>query len=374
MNKKVFYTPEEVLRLFKERNLPSNFCVVPFTNLIFNPGGRISVCRQKGTDHSIGHLEENSLDEIWNNDYIKKWREEFLTGDVKICKNDQSRDACNLWSANYHYFDSATFNITQEKKILKVTANFNGQCNLECKMCHIWQMPNGFYDKNNFMEKAKNDFFPYMKEIEFLSGEPFIQKDTYKLIALVSEVNTDCYWSFTTNAHWKLSPAIIKSLDKIPIKSIIISVDSLKPDIFPQIRKGGSLKKLLQTVDDLIAYEKSRLAQGKTALGLTIHFTAMRDNFLEALDIINFCEEKNLRHSFKTLVEPEPLSVLTLPYEERLDLLDHYIATATDNQLKKTMRVVRPLLEQLTPIDNARIYDLMYQKLRKPVSTSPAHG
>lgn len=367
MSKKVFHAPEEVLQFFKDRNLPSNFCVVPFTNLIFNPGGRISVCRQKGTDHSIGHLDKSSLDEIWNNEYIKNWRDEFLKGDVKICEKEQSRDACHLWSSNYHFFEDAKLNVIQDNNILKVTANFNGQCNLECKMCHIWQMENGYYDKNNFWANAEQKFFPFIKEIELLSGEPFIQKDTYKLIDLISTVNSDCYWSFTTNAHWKLGPAVIKSLDKINVKNIIISVDSLKPDSFAEIRKGGSLVKLLNTIDDLLVYEKIRLKNNKSSLGLTLHFTAMRENFLEALDIITFCEAKGLRHSFKTLLTPDSLSVLTLPYEKRLDLVTRFINDANYTQLKKAMRVVRPLTEQLTPIDKARVFDLMFQKLHLPI-------
>lgn len=363
MSKKVFHTPEEILKMFKSRNLPENFCLVPFTNLIFNPGGRVSICRQKGTDHSIGHLENNSLYEIWNNDYVQKWRDEFLSGNVKICKNEQSRDACHLWSSNYHFFDEASLSTVQDEKFLKVTANFNGQCNLECKMCHVWTMENGYYDKNNFWEKAKERFFPYIKEIELLSGEPFIQKDTYKLIDVVASVNKDCYWAFTTNAHWKLSPAVIQALDKINIKNIIVSLDSLKPDIFSEIRKKGALSKILQTIDDLLAYDKQRMAAGRTSLGLTLHFTAMRDNFLEILDIITFCEQKGLRHSMRTLVEPENLSVLTLPYSERLDLLNRFIDSASNSQLRKAMRVARPLTEQLNPVDRAQVFELMYQKL-----------
>ena len=285
---------------------------------------------------------------------------------MQICKKEQSRDACHLWSSNYHFFDDAKISVTQEKKILKVTANFNGQCNLECKMCHIWKMENGYYNKNEFWKNAEIDFFPYIKEIELLSGEPFIQKDTYKLIDVISSLNNDCFWSFTTNAHWKLNATVMKSLDKINIKNIIISIDSLKPEAFAEIRKGGSLKKLMQTIDDLLEYEKNRLLNNKSPLGLTLHFTAMRENFLEALDIISFCEEKGLRHSFKTLLTPEPLSVLTLPYEERLNLLNKFVNTANYTQLKKAMRVARPLTESLEPIDKARIFDLMFQKLSKP--------
>lgn len=368
MKKQVFHTPQEILQMFKDRGLPENFCIVPFTNLIFNPGGRISVCRQKGTDHSIGHLNQESLVQIWNNKYIQSWRQELLSGKVKICDKEQKREACHLSASNYHFFDEVFPKIDQELKLLKITANFNGHCNLQCTMCHIWKMENGYYDKEDFWNNSEKDFFPFIKEIELLSGEPFIQKDTYKLIDKVSNVNSDCQWAFTTNAHWSLNSAVKKYLDKIHVKNIIISVDSLEPQKFEEIRKGGSLQKLQKTVDDLVEYEKERVAQGKTPLGLTIHFTAMRNNFLEALDIITYCEQNGLRHSFKTLITPEHLSVTTLPYEEQKALLKEFISRGEPNQVQKAMRVARPLTEVLTPIDKAEIFYLMQNKLKSLVT------
>ncbi|MEQ1722792.1 MAG: SPASM domain-containing protein, partial [Pseudobdellovibrio sp.] len=123
MKNKVFHTPEEISQLFETHNLPKNFCIVPFTNMIFNPGGKVSVCRQKGTDHTIGHLDQNSANEIWNNNYIQQWRNEFLTGDVKICAKEQGRDACHLSSSNYHFFSDVKLTTRQDTHPLKITAN-----------------------------------------------------------------------------------------------------------------------------------------------------------------------------------------------------------------------------------------------------------
>ena len=88
--------PQEILKLFKQHKLPENFCIIPFVNMIFNPGGSVSVCRQKGTEHQVGHLDENSIEDIWNNSYMQKWRNEFLTGEVKICKKEMRCSGYNL--------------------------------------------------------------------------------------------------------------------------------------------------------------------------------------------------------------------------------------------------------------------------------------
>ena len=231
--------PNELLQKFKNKGLPEDFCIIPFVNLIFNPGGKIGVCRQKGTQHIVGDLETSSIDEIWNSKILQQWRGEFLTGNIKTCKKEIANNRCNLGSKNYEYFE----NVVLEKEIplpmKKFTANFNGQCNLECIMCDVWKMPNGYYDKANFWKNVKSEFFPYIKELELLSGEPFVQKDTYKLIDCVSEINPDCWWSFTTNAHWSLTSKIKADLDKIKIKNMQLSIDSFDSKTYSEIRKKG---------------------------------------------------------------------------------------------------------------------------------------
>jgi radical SAM protein with 4Fe4S-binding SPASM domain len=365
MAKTVFHAPQEILKLFKDNGLPENFCIVPFTNLIFNPGGKVSVCRHKGTDHSIGHLSENTFSEIWNNDYIRAWREEFLSGNVKICSQEQKRDVCHLNSSEYHFFQDTKFEVRQDPKLMKFTANFNGQCNLQCTMCHVWTMENGFYDKNNFWENAEQNLFPYIKEIEFLSGEPFIQKDTYKLIDRISAINKDCQWSVTTNGQWSLNSVVMQKLDKIEIKNIIVSIDSLNPDRFAKLRGGGSLSRTLKTIDDLISYEKVRVASGRSPLGLTAHFTAVSENFLEALDMVTFCDQKGLRHGFRTLVFPEALSVLSLPYPDRLRLIESFVEAGSANQIKKAMRVILPLVDELNKSDKIYIFQKISDKFKE---------
>ena len=96
-------SPVEVLSKFDELSLPRHFCVVPFTNLILNPSGKVSVCRQKGTDHYIGDLTTSTIEEIWNSEYLKSWRKEFLDGNPNICKKEIENDQCHLGSGSYFF-------------------------------------------------------------------------------------------------------------------------------------------------------------------------------------------------------------------------------------------------------------------------------
>lgn len=340
-------SPQEIIKLFKENKLPENFCIIPFVNLIFNPGGKISVCRQKGTEHIIGSLENNTIEEVWNNEYIQAWREEFLTGNVKICKRETNEDFCHLGSLNYNYFSEVSLTKQQTLPMKKFTANFNGKCNLECVMCDVWKMPNDYYNKGDFWDKAKTDFFPYIKEMELLSGEPFVQKDTWRLIDEVSPINPDCEWSFTTNGHWKLNKFIENKLDKIKIKNLHISIDSLLPARYSEIRLNGELRIVLENLELLKSYQIRREDSGRSDLGLTLHALIMKDNWRELESFIDFTNHHSLMLILDNLRIPHSLSILSLTLAKRVEILEYYFSNLNTEKLKRGMRIIIPIIKSL---------------------------
>ncbi len=326
--------------------LPNNFCTVPFTTLIVNPDGTVNVCRQKGTEFVVGDLNHQTIDEIWNSEFLQKWRQEFLDGSPIICR-EQIRDMhCNCSPENIAYTDKIDFKPITEGPILKFGANFNGKCNVKCQMCNIWQMPNGLYDTLGFWEKAEQNLFPHLCEIDLYSGEPFIQKDTYRLIDIMSSINPKCQWTISTNLNWKLTDYIKEKLDQIEVKNIIVSIDSLQKSTFESIRKGASFDQVMSTLDDLISYDKDRLAKGLSSLGIIVNNVIQKDNAFEVSDLIKFSQQKGIR-SFRSLVyEPFEYSLLSLSQNEISNLLDHYFSYS-NNDILKSMTVIRPLLQKM---------------------------
>ena len=366
MNKKSsFPTPLEILNEFSKRGLPEHFCIVPFTNMIFNPDGRVGICRQKGTEHYVGNIQENSVEEIWNNQYLRDWRKEFLSGDIKICKKEIERTSCHLSMDNYTLWDNVDLSEIQQGPMLKLTANFNGKCNLRCKMCHIWTMQNGLYDEIDFWKDAEKNFFPHIKEVEMLSGEPFVQEDTYRLIDEVSKVNPDCLWSFTTNGHWKLNSKIKSSLDKIKVKNIIVSIDSLKPDLYSEIRVDGKLKTVLDNLDLLLEYDTERVNSGKSSLELTLHFLVMRDNWDELENLVHFVESKGLRLTVDNLYAPKDLALSHLPESEQLRMCEFYLQRLDWPQITRLMRFFTAIASNLSGINKASLLDQLNQARSK---------
>jgi len=361
-SKKVSFTPMEILEMFAQKNLPKNFCIVPFTNLIFNPNGDVGVCRQKGTEHVVGNVTKQSVSEIWNSDYLKKWRGEFLSGDVSICKKEIHNDSCHLGGENYTLFPEIDLSADQAKPLLKLTANFNGQCNLKCTMCDIWMMQNGLYDQIGFWKQAQKDFFPFIKEVELLSGEPFIQKDTYRLIDEISDVNPEVWWSFTTNAHWRLNKKIKNSLDKINIKNIICSVDSLDPVLYPQIRKEGRLEIVLQNIESLREYEEQRRLLGLSALNLTLHFLVMKNNWHELIQVVDYVDKMGMRLIVNNCYEPDELSLHSLSNKEELEIALKVLDLCGPNHLKRLMHFFMGIAYDVTPLEKAALLEAIREK------------
>ncbi len=354
----------ETLNLFEEMNLDKNtFCVMPFVNIILEPNGDVGICRQKGTSFTFGNIQNQSIDEIWSSQKIQEWRQGHLDGTPKICEVELVDRKCNLCPELNALLPNAEIDNIKNPKILRLTANLNGKCNLQCQMCNVWKMPNGFYTEENFWIPAKTKFFKDILEVDMLSGEPFIQPDTYRLINEVSAVNPNCQWTFTTNLHWRLTDKIKSSLDKIIIKNIIVSIDSLNPDVYSKIRKLGDLKFVLKNIDELIKYQDIRIETRKSGLQIRLNFLTQKDNWFELKEIIQFCLNKKIIPFITLLHNPLDFSILNLDHDERIKILNFYFQTLNREELLLTQRVLKPLIRSLNKINYVSFMMLLNDRM-----------
>jgi len=363
-----FLKTQKVISDLSNKGFDKNsFCVVPFTTVILEPNGSVGICRQLGTEFSLGNLKENTLMEIWNGEKAMQWRKEFLEGKPKICKSEIAYKNCNLCPENNQMLGGVEFSEVQTVPIQKLTANFNGKCNLQCQMCDVWEMPNGLYDELNFWGPAKKEIFPHLKEIDMLSGEPFIQKDTFRLIDEVTEVNDSCKWTITTNAHWKLNDRIISYLDKIIFKNMIISLDSVNPKTYPKIRKLGRLEVVLDNIKRILDYQEHRVKSGKGSLNIHVNFVIQKDNWREILEMIEFCHSRNIDPFITFCERPLEFSLLDLETAKKKEILDFYFTNFSDLHLYLSMRVIKPLVFSLESIDKVE-YLLKIKSITSKVS------
>lgn len=351
---------KKVKDVLEERaHLPPNFCLVPFSTVILEPDGSVGICRNHGCNFPIGNIKENSLSEIWNGEKAKSWRREFLTNKIETCKDFIKERRCNLTSHFNSILPHVDLSEKQTTPILKLTANFNGKCNLRCQMCPVWKLPNGFYTEENFWKSARTEIFPYLKDIDMLSGEPFIQEDTFKLINEMSVINPECHWNFTTNIHWDFTDDIAAILTKIKIRNINVSIDSLIPDMYSKIRPPGNLAFVLANLNKLISFRESR--RNFQYFDLTFNMTVQKDNWKEVPSVIEFCLNKKLNPHIFTLKVPTEYSMLSFEEEKRKEILEYLFNNVSTGNLKHLHMILNPLIFSLDKIDQAQ-YFLRLQK------------
>jgi cyclic pyranopterin phosphate synthase len=360
-------TKEKVLTTinnFTENGLDKNtFCIMPFVNIILEPDGEIGVCRHKGTEFTFGNIRTQTIDEIWSSPRVTKWREELISGQPQICKNELIDCRCNLCPELNTLLDKAEVTNSVNPKVLRLTANLNGKCNLQCQMCSVWKMPNGFYTEENFWIPARERFFKDILEVDMLSGEPFIQQDTYRLIDEVSSVNPKCLWTITTNLHWKLTEKTKQYLDRISIKNIIVSIDSLDEKIYGKIRPPGDLNFVLSNLEEMLIYEKQRVLESKSKLNVRLNCLVQKDNWKEIKNIIQYCFEKNIIPFVTFLYEPDVFSLLNFETSKRIEILNFYFETLTKEEILLSQRVIKPLIRSLDKFEYTYFINLLHERI-----------
>ena len=65
-------------------------CSQFYNGLVVTPSGEVGICwcRDTNMDLPVGNIHKNTLSEIWQNDTVKKLRQDWMDGDIpELCKN-----------------------------------------------------------------------------------------------------------------------------------------------------------------------------------------------------------------------------------------------------------------------------------------------
>jgi cyclic pyranopterin phosphate synthase len=321
--------------------LAETFCYAPFSQMLLQPTGRVSpCCYHFGID--LGDLKRATLAEIWNGKEVKRLREEFLTGNIRKCKSRIHNLGCNRFFDRFK--ERVQLTAIQDRPPLRLDLRLNGQCNLSCVMCDVWQQPNQVYDDTTFWDEGQEKIFPFLAEVEMLGGEPFIQADTYRLIKAVGLVNQNCVWSFVTNGHYQNHKKILTALAGLKIRQLQVSVDSLRPEVYREIRKGGELAVPLVSIEKFAEFREARAAEGAD-FRFVFSMCILQQNWQELPRFLDFCREwralPDLQFAF---YDPSKASSLLLCTKEiRQEIYGKAIAAALPGDRVLVATALKPL-------------------------------
>lgn len=318
------------------------FCYYPFTQLVFQPGGEVSPCCYL-QDVVLGKMPQDTIQQIWNGEKLRQLRKEFIEGNPKRCTQNIKHIQCHKES-HREFNQQLVLSETLTTGPSRFDLRLNGTCNLQCVMCQVWKSPKGTYENSSFWSEAKRGLFSSLKEIDVLGGEPFVQKDTFRLIQQVSQGNPHCTWAFVTNGQYKFTNTIIKALDSIAIRWILLSLDSIRPETYRTIRVGGELEKALETLRQLILYRQIR-KNSKRGFSLCVAMCVQKSNWKEVDEFLEFSLANKLTPLLQFLYEPHKLSLRDMPPDEIKEAIEYLHKMYSKYQLDIILRISTPLKE-----------------------------
>ena len=218
----------------------------PFTGLATREDGGICACCRS---HPVGFITEQSLEEIWNNDTMKRIRKQVLNSErPKECEPCFSLEDQGVMSLRQRHIapvmPESRINLypnalaalredyTMPFEIPTMELKLNNLCNLKCRMCHPmdstswndWDQVEEFYKKERniiativdelnlkrkpFLDKFQDDpvwwdnlakLMPYFRRLEFAGGEPLMDPQHYRILDMLAPYGDQVEIKYATN-------------------------------------------------------------------------------------------------------------------------------------------------------------------------------
>ena len=135
---------------------------------------------------------------------------------------------------------------------IKVGLELTSKCNLRCGMCPLPVLRRPYEDMEwSLVEKAEREIHGNGLKLKWLHemGEPLLYARIDDAIRLFPEA------SLSTNGL-VLTPEIGAKLLATPLRRIRICVDSIQPEVYPQLRTGGDFDRLVDLTRKFLAQAK----------------------------------------------------------------------------------------------------------------------
>jgi sulfatase maturation enzyme AslB (radical SAM superfamily) len=370
-------------------NDSKTFCMHPFTGLATREDGAVKICCRS---QPIGWIQDDSLENIWNNYQMRDVRKKILCGErPEVCKpcfdlEDQGVESLrqrhiknaipesriNLYP---NALDALRDDYTMPFELPTMEIKLNNLCNLKCRMCNPldstswndWDEVKPFYEKEgNYLVKTVDrlvnkpgkyigpfddtdrwwesfeKLLPHFRRVEFAGGEPLMDPQHYKILDMLKPYAKNIEIKYATNGTTlgiKGGRTIHDYWPYFKSVAVNVSIDGIH-DVYNYIRSNGDFNLVEQNIKEIQTIPNVNRVVGA--------FTAQAGNILQAAECIDyFLNEMGIVFYSHRVSYPNVLSAQVLPQSlkdeaiKRLEAVDRAL-WAFDIVQK------HPILEQIT--------------------------
>jgi MoaA/NifB/PqqE/SkfB family radical SAM enzyme len=334
----------------------------PFTGLATREDGAIQVCCRS---HPIGWIQDNTLEEIWNDAPMRLIRKEVLSGgrppecepcfrleDQGVESLRQRHIAGVIPEARINLYPNALDllkdDYTMPFEIPTMELKLNNLCNLKCRMCHPgdstawndWSEVKEFYkgegqvifdivEEHNLEKKPLLDKFednpnwwasleknlPYFRRVEFAGGEPLMDPQHYRILDMLAPYGHQIEIKYATNLTTlgKSNRTIWEYWPKFKSVAVNISIDGIS-DSYEYIRGNASWAELVNNIRQIQTIPNISRIVGAVAVQVSnvLILDKMIEHFLDKLDIVFYTNMVQYPNVLSAQVLPAPLKALAI--------------------------------------------------------------
>jgi len=365
------------------------YCMHPFTGLATREDGAIKICCRS---QPIGWIQNETLEEAWNNDTMRKVRKQVLNNErPEVCKpcfdlEDQGVESLRqrhisdvIPESRINLYPDAleTLNddYTMPFELPTMEIKINNLCNLKCRMCNPldstqWKDWNSivhhYKAENNYLVKAVENLgltkapyvglfdnspnwwesfeklLPHFRRVEFAGGEPLMDPMHYKILDMLAPYGDNIEIKYATNGTVlgiKGGRTIYDYWPKFKSVAVNVSIDGLWK-IYEYIRSGGNFKEVVENVNAIKQFPNVSRVVGA--------FTVQANNILQLPKVIEyFLNDLEIVFYSHRVQYPRVLSAQVLPKPLKDDVIrqlnDMYTKIDSYKLVKK-----HPILKKIT--------------------------
>jgi len=204
------------------------FCVLPWIHLYVGTDGNVLPCCVADHQHSMGSIEDQSVDSIVKSPAFNQLRANMLSGvRSKECSRCYAQEDAGMSSIrlghNAQWKNTTPDSVNQDGSIdrfnpMYLDIRLNNICNLKCRMCSgyfssaIAQEEAVLFSSKESVQSSLKlrqqnlglkeiiKYVPAAEKIYFAGGEPLLVREHYEILdALIACGNTDLEITYNTN-------------------------------------------------------------------------------------------------------------------------------------------------------------------------------
>lgn len=310
---------KDLIEFNKQRPLGPQalICHAPFKSVYFAHYGKAVACCWNRS-FVLGQYPQQSVRDIWFGQRAEEFRKYITMNNLDHgCEGCKSHILAGSYDvAKAKMYDQNKLNANKFPSVMEF--ELSNTCNLECEMCSgdfsslIRKNREGRapleepYD-DAFVEQLE-EFIPYLEEVKFYGGEPFLVEIYYKIWEKIIKLNPDVRITVQTNATI-LNNRVKRIMEQSQFH-LGLSIDSFNKENYERIRKNAKYETTMANIE----WFRNYCEEHNTYFGIAA--CAMQQNWHELADFVRRCNALNAQVSLHTVFFPKKSSFQSLEREK----------------------------------------------------------